>query len=673
MSMRPLFAVVILVFAACIPPLDLFGTQALVTEEENSLGATEDDRIEDKQPQYDPARTVVETFGHPACTIRLNKSATVTKLDLTPLDPDLEALAGKVFRGRAEAIAAVSGKETATRSVLPSMEVVNGALKPFNDGLYAAIEMAVQEGDASHPGKRDFLTDLLARLVTLHDAAAPAHRASFARAAADVGAALILAGAQPALPPAMDAEARALVGTFESTRLASKPIGFYTWAPELERIFRQDRFLQNWLPPGVDPVGADEFGKAAALALALRSDEVLRTRYDTFVALSKGLTNPYYDFPVTSLLPYLDGSDSLDDLAGLAQRFLQDHPLPALDAPCLPHFAVFPASTSKETRYFETITCGDGGDVPDFMAALVAAIKRGEVDLTPGAQSGWYDFQSHALETLLLPDRSPESQHLLLTANYKKKLVDTFKSLLTQNRETHAKQLEIGARGESIAIEPVKIFPNFPVEPFPTFYLRNARAYRFLGTYLEAVLGAGRLDTVHRRIEDGTSSPLGLKEELRQKAELLYGLYFATADSVGLAPALLPEELAEFPEEASRARVKDWLAGWKTDADVLRDVRVIVPVQQTEAGTVYWAVTGVRLVQAHAEFVKGHEPRDVTPAEQSACYPGPFAPHDYLLMVENFAEIRLPADVPPPTRDEFRAACDAHASVEGITAALGVR
>ena len=80
---------------------------------------------------------------------------------------------------------------------------------------------------------------------------------------------------------------------------------------------------------------------------------------------------------------------------------------------------------------------------------LIQAVRSGELDLAPGADAGWYDYQLYALETLLLPERGPESQNLLLTAGYKKKLIETFKSILTQTRETHVKQLDFGARGAS--------------------------------------------------------------------------------------------------------------------------------------------------------------------------------------------------------------------------------
>ena len=83
----------------------------------------------------------------------------------------------------------------------------------------------------------------------------------------------------------------------------------------------------------------------------------------------------------------------------------------------------------------------------------------------------------------------------------------------------------------------------------------------------------------------------------------------------------------------------------------------------------YWAVVGVKALVARAEFVAGHEPL-VTP---TTCWTGKLIPHRYTLLVEESAEIKLPSTTPPPTRDELRAVCDAHATKDEIVQALGSR
>lgn len=667
--------------SACVPDfLDIYGVDSVVTENASNPEEPEDDRIEDKHPEYDPARVVVETFDH-GCRFSLNKSATVTKLDIAPLEGEDRELAGRIFGTRADAFADLDPRTDDRNRLIPSMEVVNGALKPFNDGLYAAIELGAQAGVTVdsvevYPGKRAFLEDLLASVLALAASATPTQAAYLRDAAADLGAALRLGGATPALPADVEAQAEARAAAFEAEPLISRPVGFYTWRPELGQIFRQDRFLQNdqvQHPVPRDPYSDAEIGKAAALALALRDDADLLDRYEGYLALYAGLTNPFANLPVTVLLPYLTGLENLDDLGALRSRLLADHPPPSLPDGCQPHFALFPSSRSRETTYFDERYCASG--VPsgvNLMDELIDAIREGRIDLEPDPDSGWYDYQTYALETLLLPERGGESQHLLLTAAYKKKLMDTFRSILTQNRETHVRQLETGG-SMATAVPPTRsdIYPLFPVEPFPTFYLRTARAYRFLGTYLAAVLGPDFLAHVRRETEDGTTGAETLDAELRAKAALLYGLHDLAADAVGMAPELLPEETAEFPEADCRAAAQAWLANWRADADVARDPRVIVPVQIDPAtgDVVYWTIPGVRAIKARAEFVEGYEPRDVRPVDGD-CEAGDIVPMEYYLVVEAFAEVRIPSTTPPPTRDEFRAICDAYDTVEEIVAAL---
>ncbi len=657
-------------------PLDLLGVEAAVTETSENETQPTDDRIEDKDPLFDPDRVVVETFS--GCEVTLNKSATVTKLDIVPLSGDQMDLVERVFGSRADAIAHLGGDAYLDASLVPSMEVVNGTLKPVNDGLYAAVEYGVEEGVSVdsvpvYPSKRQFLEDLLAVLVASAAAAPPARAGHYSSAAVDVGAALLLAGEDPVMPGDLRLEAESLVAAFEAEPLYSRPIGFYGWDPVLGDVFRQDRYLQNYqveYPEPRDPYSTTEAGKAAAMSLAIQSDPELFDRYEGYLALYAVLTNPYANHPVTALSPYVASEASLDDPAAVVDAFLVDNPAPDLLPECQPHFALFPSSSSKETTYFESQYCLSGAPPDlDYMEALIAAIRDGSVDLAPDASSGFYDYQSWALETLLLPERGSESDHLLLTAAYKQKLLDTFRSILTQNRETHVKQLEIGAsdRG-SVSIE-IDLYPRLPAEPFPTFYLRSARAYRFLSTWLETVLGSGFLDSTRRMIEDGTRGDLSLRDEIARLARLLYGLHYLTADAVGLAPELMAEETTEYPEADCRDAATAWLGTWRTDADVLKDPRVMVPVQRDmiTQETIYWAVLGIRVVRSRAEFVEGFEP-EVVGAD--TCTIRGFVPMDYWLLVEAFAEVRLPMDTPPPTREELRAVCDAHDSVNDIVAAL---
>ena len=653
---RARIAPLALIGGLCGGCLDLLGHEEDVIQNSDVQGMMqiEDDRIEDKHPVFDPARTVTEMFDY--CPITMNKSAAVTKLDIVPFEGADSALDKKLFRGRTEALAAIAGIDAA--DPIPSMEVVNGALKPFNDGLYAAVELEIETS------KRALFATLATRLAAAAASADAATRPAFDDASELVGTAQILGGYTPTVDPAVTSRAQGAAAAFQAQPAIARPIGFYTWTQALQRIFTRDRFLQN-------RDGGQTPGALAAIALLLGQDPALLADYQHVTALYAGLTNPYVSYPIDALIPYVPAATALANPKAAESGFSAANPV---REPCnyVP-VAFLPASRSKEVDYFEKLYCLGVPDGTSFLGVLIDGIKSGAVDLTPAADSGWYDYQIYALETLLLPERGPESQNLLLTAGYKKKLIETFKSILIQTRETHVKQLNVGTAGSAGGpAEPVDAYPLHAAEPFPTFYLRTARAYRFLRTFLPAVLGSGFLSGTDRLVESGGRGTDPLAHELDQRVSLLYGLAFIEADAVGMdrTTGLMADELAEIDPTAAIAAARTWLAGWKIDADVVRDPRVIVPVFHDDTGmTTYWAVIGVKALVSRAEFVAGHEPV-VTP---SPCWTGKLVPHRYTMLVEETAEVRLPTTTPPPTRDELRAVCDAHATKDAIVQALGSR
>lgn len=651
--------------AGCmLGPLDSMGQETIVTEDEDksSEQSLKDDRIEDKKPKFDSTLTVTEEFE--GCQVTLNKSGSVTKLDIAPFEDHEGELNGALFRGRAEAIKAI--KKVNGAHLLPSMEVVNGSMKPFNDGLYAAIEVGVQQGVSGvFPGKQQLLGKLGRSLKAAHAKATATGQAHLERAMIFLGAAIILGGATPEITPSALATAQQNAADFkQQAALYARPVGFYTWNKTLEGIFSQDRYLQNY----GGGTSVKEFGLFAALAVVLEQDAALLAQYQKVLALYAGLTNRYASYTPATLFSYVDGLSSLDDVAGIQQKFQAAHKSPYVCSGN--YFAFVPASRSKEMDFYKSTYCGGPGPKVDLMNALIKGIREGKVDLTPDKTSGWYEYQLHALETLLLPERGPENHHLLLTAAYKKKLVETFKSIITQTRETHVKQLSVGADSISLPPKEIEIYPSFPVEPFPTFYLRNARAYRFLATFLEGVLGQQFMKSRKRLKETGKASALPLDQELHQMAELLYGLYVLTARSVGLRPesGLLAEELAEFKVADCVKRAEQWARGWQTNADILADPRVIVPIwnNSTNKVIIYWAVLGVKVVKISARFVENYQPKVIS----SDCKVKGMLPHDYHLLMEQMQEVRIPMEVPPPTRAEFRKICDQHKTRDAIVKAL---
>lgn len=635
-------------------PLTVLGVEEEVRERDTveAPPPIADDRIEDKHPVYDPSALVEETVD--GCAVRWNKSGSIVKLDVLPFDAATRALETQVFPGWTAAARALAGKK-----VLPSMEVVQGLLKPFNDGLYAAVELGAENGsNGALVHKRGLFRDVLAALV------ARAGDPAVDEAAATFAAAMEMSGDTPTAPTSVLSRASSLISSFDAQPLASRPIGFYAWSSELSNVFRRDRFLQGWaIETG--------FGPTAQTAFTVRGDGDLRARYQRTLDLYAGMTGPYRDVSPIAIAELLDGGASTA-LGPLEAATRAKYPALGASAACASTFAMLPRSEVAESRLFRTLFCDkvlpEGTNLLD---VLIGQIRLGKLDLTPRAGAGWSDRQLWALETLLVPDRAPEKDHLFLTKRYKEKLIETFKLIVTQTRETHVKQTEIGgsmAVSATIEPRPIDLHPNLPVEPFPTFYLRTARAYRFVDNLLRATMGPEWLASARRMKEDGSFAGESLAVELRNVEELLYGLHVLSARAIGMKPQLGVDDLEA--SESVIARASTFTQRFAEDPDVARDPRVIVPVMvDPERRQVhYWAVIGVRALRIRAEFYPGFEPKDLTFRDN--CVFRSWVPQEPFILIGKTIEIVLPSTRPPPTRDELRRACDASTDPEAIRTAL---
>ena len=133
--------------SGCSSLLDLLGDEEVATDKGNSdinPDPLADDNIADKHPQYDPSLTIDEQFGR--CGARLNKSGSVTKLDIPEQDPSLQSFAGALYPSYGQAAQALSGFP-----MIPSMEVVQGMLKPFDDERFQAT--LARGRPAPHPAE----------------------------------------------------------------------------------------------------------------------------------------------------------------------------------------------------------------------------------------------------------------------------------------------------------------------------------------------------------------------------------------------------------------------------------------------------------------------------------------------------------------------------------------
>lgn len=577
-----------------------------------------DDKLDDKRPTFDAALIDSRPFGPEANRWQVNLSAAVLALDVPDIRDDGDAAWLKLHPSYAAAAKAISG-----RTVLPSVNVISGKAKQFDDGLYAALDMHM--ADNREQGIR--CAHVLARQV-LTECPPGGDAYAWLWAALEVGG--FLTADEATRRPA---RAETFVNVFRARGYESQIVGFYEWSEELKRTFRFLRFLQQDFE--------QRQGLADGLLRALQKNPSCVEMYQRMLAFYARLTNPLEG------LSLLDLADNTDSVRAIAAR-----------KGTLPKLHFLPWSATKETDLFNQLyplglTLG-----ADLMRDFIKAIRDGKLDLKPSERSGWYDYQIYALEAFVLPERGAESAKLQLTKKYKLRLIEAFKALVTKHRETHIRMGAAAGNAAGAPPEPEGLLsPRLRVEPNPTYFLRYARGYSFLQKFI-----AAEVEDLNglRGARDGGWRDHPLGDELENMRMLFYGLHLVSCEDIGLAPQLLPGEVEN--TDHTRALAAKWLEGWQTDPDLAVDTRVAVPVYYDNGGrTRFWANIGVRAAPLSVRWARQPSWRpwpkdgDAAPWKEVEWHKLDHA--DYAILVDEFAEFDQPGSVALP-RGELRKVCD---------------
>jgi hypothetical protein len=559
----------------------------------------------------------------------------------------------------------ITAADNADYIVLPSFELCGERGKFFDDGAYAAVELQLEKGlKALEGGKVAFLTRLYQQLANKESQASDVVKGAYHRALVFATAGLILSnpdGTPPAelnISKALLKEAQAKIDEFRKKPLYSKPLGFYNWSPELQTIFTRDRFLMTKL----DTSKMEELTLVLALTDAVATDTVLSAEHDFVVNLYSRLTNPPSVLSTTeieSVAP--DCAAVLADSAKLEQLRVKLNPSPDASPQ---EFALFPPSRSKEVDLANKL-----GGIPllqgNLMDLLIQYIKEGKISLAPTTDSGWYEYQQFALECFLKPQETPEGSKLIMNEGYIKRLEEAFRSMLTQARETHVKQLDYGK--ETSAMPPqfkIDVSPNLLLEPMPTYYLRVAQGYGFLNWVLESNLGKETLANMYGLREKGKADE-SLDKELASIRELFYGFYLEACMDIGLTPQPLTEKSLDPGKAIDRA--EKWLGDWRSDPLMAQDIRVVVPMGPTgEDSLNCWCVLGIRPLVVNVNY---QNLPTITCDNPQAHLNVNYSSQTYSILVPVFAEVVVPGET-PYTREEFRALCDKYKTKEKIIKAL---
>jgi len=591
-----------------------------------------DDLLSDKNPEFDPDLIDSRPIGG----WEVNLSAAVIKLDCPPVKPDTE---GAMLVLRPSYADAVKAAADAGLNLLPSANLIDGAAKQFDDGLYATLDLAsFQDGLGQAPAAASLIGDIFKKLPG--DSVARPFLA----------AALQLAEKKVDLTSAETTRRDKLIAAFKNNQALSKPISFYNWTPELQHTWRFFRFLQQQFEES-------EFAVPQAIAGVLKDDRELLQQYRAVNAFYGKLTNPMTCLPVDALI---DTNKSLEAMA-------KD-----LGAPKVT-IAIFPPSTSRETELFDqTFPFGVPAGV-NLMTALIKRIRSGEVNLAPDDKAGWYQYQVYALQTMLLPGKVQESEKLLLTAEYKRRLIDAFKALITKRRETHVRQLapSLSCSGNR-SLARGEICPRLRIEPNLTFYLRTARAYGFVQNFLLTTVGPERLAAMHALRKSGRRE-MKLTDELDAIKQRFYGFYLVGCEDIGMRPKFLEDEPVD--QNVAKQTALAWLESLSDDPDLACDTRVAVPIyiDMISRKTRLWGTLGVHLTHLDASYARRPKVRfKDQPGDWRDVGRGLLGDANFVIPVDMFAEFEIDG-LDALTREELRKVCDQYKTKEKIVEALSAR
>ncbi len=263
----------------------------------------------------------------------LDTSTVKIRLEAEPVfvdEPAKADLSRKLFRSHAEAWQAA---QEVGVTLLPSVSMVQAKCKKLDDGIYAAVELAAEDGIGKiRPGKHELLVQLLTAVNN-----APV-TTSFGERAASLAVSRIYGAFKNAGYPL----------EFTSTRLSSRlpdesrrPVSFYTWNLQLQRIFKRDTALQSVF----DLTQPEELAAACLIVKALSDNASLGKSLEATWNLYARLTNPLVRISpeeIRHLAESVGGlsavADDLKSARQLADKFR--------DAPA-PPFAVLPHSFSR--------------------------------------------------------------------------------------------------------------------------------------------------------------------------------------------------------------------------------------------------------------------------------------------------------------------------------------
>ncbi len=610
----------------------------------------EDDRLGDKNAEWE--EDLVDS--RPIAFSQVNHSAAVFELDCPPLKPDIDR---RLFILRPSYLEVLENARADELNFLPSARMVDFVACRFDERLTAAIYLACFRGDLQvAPAAPDFVEAILNNL--------PAE----SEAAAFLVAALETAGRSWKLPlHRQEAKDRWAIRIAENAS-RRPPQPWQSWSKEMDRVEKFFRFLQYEFPLNSQDV-------PTAIARALREDESLLKQYRRLDELFARISVPKTCFSLSDLV---DAGAVDTQLAN--ERDMHRHTIAILKPAVIREVALIRNLIPQLLRAMQPVP----GNI---IREAIQKIRSGEIDLRPTETDGWLQHQVFALAALEVPSVGPESRKLSLSGKYKLRNLALFKIQARKSNVARERRDDQDQQSQGDILLQHQIRPRLTVEPSAAFYLRRARLYAFLESYLLKTLGEDVLEEMARPMPDSGITQ-SFRAELRQTKELFFGFYLLTCNDIGMRPALTDEDAVD--PLLVQGHAKQWLDELTKSPYLGGDARRSSIVMTNRAVQIakIWATLGVRLTRLNVKFVKppsvrswptmDGEIQDATGTvdpEIDAIFDwqlaeaGYIRPETYVIAVPEFAEFTMDS-FRIVTSEELRQQCDQHKTSDAIMAAI---
>ncbi len=522
---------------------------------------------------------------------------------------------------------------------VPSVSTILASCRVADARLQIALEHDLER---HADGRAALLDGWIADVMRRRALATAQQQPTYSRAIQLIALAIRFGGGSPTLPDNVTLPTPTIAGPGET------PIGPWAADTDMAAIWRRDRFLATALPITDDETAA----VAAVLARSLVADPHQAAGWQRQARVAAALVGQ----PTGTTLEAL--ADALTAVAD--QDLTSPQTCAQIRTLCAQHArpdgtALAPAYAAWASSPEEATLSATGMDAwADPFAALIAAIRSGEVHLEPTADSGFYRRWWYALEPLAAPECAPERGKLQLTAAYTTRWQRAFAAGFTDGRSSIVKRMPVVTLGaEAVGPISVQVAPAFSCEPAPAVYLRLARAYRTLAQDLALAMGNERW----RALTDAQGQSVAAA--LDERSARLLGIAVQSYREIGYPLPLHDDERTIDQAKASADGVA-WCAVSALDPDVTADARHLVTLASDGAGHYRCpAIAGVRLEPVRFSWIeKPSVSGDVDPE---------FVPVDYWLtspcvLVTTVERV--------PTPEEFRHECDRHERVADLYTAL---